>query len=80
MIKLCFDYGHGGKDSGASYKGRKESDDVLRIGKAVAEELRRHGVVVDETRTGDVAVSLKERSGFENKGNYEDLDESKYQP
>lgn len=38
MIKLCFDYGHGGKDSGASYKGRKESDDVLRIGKAVAAE------------------------------------------
>ena len=39
MIRLCFDYGHGGQDSGASYKGRKESDDVLSIGKAVATQV-----------------------------------------
>ena len=71
MIKLCFDYGHGGKDSGASYKGRKESDDVLSIGKAVAAQVRRHGVTVDETRTSDATVSLGARSQLENKGSYD---------
>lgn len=71
MAKLCFDYGHGGQDSGAYYKGRKESDDVLSLGKAVAVEVRRHGVIVDETRTTDTAVSLGGRSSFENKGNYD---------
>ena len=71
MIKLCFDYGHGGQDSGASYKGRKESDDVLRIGKAVAAQVRRHGVMVDETRTSDTTVSLGVRSQLENKGSYD---------
>jgi len=37
----------------------------------VAEVLRCHGVIVDETRTADVNLSLKERSDFENKGNYD---------
>ena len=71
MIKICCDPGHGGNDSGAVYKGRKEKDDNLAIGKAVAKELRRHGVIVDETRTGDKTVSLKERSNLENKGSYD---------
>ena len=71
MIKICCDYGHGGNDSGAVYKGRKEKDDNLAIGKAVAKELRRHGVIVDETRTGDKTVSLKERSNLENRGSYD---------
>ena len=71
MIKLCFDYGHGGSDSGACYKGRKESNDVLSLGRAVAKEVRRHGIIVDETRTSDVTVSLNERSNFENRSNYD---------
>ena len=66
MAKICCDYGHGGKDPGAVYKGRKESDDNLVLGRAVAAELRRHGVVVDEIRTEDKTVSLGERSGFAN--------------
>lgn len=70
MARLCFDYGHGGEDSGACYKGRKESNDVLSLGKAVAEKVRRHGVTVDETRTNDITVSLRERSNFENRNNY----------
>ncbi len=32
---IMFDYGHGGKDSGATYKGRKEKDDNLKLGKDV---------------------------------------------
>jgi N-acetylmuramoyl-L-alanine amidase len=47
MAKLCFDYGHGGSDSGACYNGRKDSMDVLNIGREVAAEVRRHGVTVD---------------------------------
>lgn len=71
MARLCFDYGHGGEDSGACYNGRKESNDVLSIGKAVATEVRRHGVTVDETRTSDATVSLQGRSNFENKNKYD---------
>lgn len=71
MARLCFDYGHGGSDPGAVYKGRKESEDNLSIGMEVAKELRRHGIEIDEIRTTDVAVSLKQRSEFENKGNYD---------
>ncbi|VFU11658.1 N-acetylmuramoyl-L-alanine amidase [anaerobic digester metagenome] len=68
MAKICLDYGHGGKDPGAVYKGRKESDDNLSFGKAVAAELKRHGVEVIETRAVDETVSLGERSGVANSG------------
>ncbi len=71
MAKLCFDYGHGGSDSGACYNGRKESMDVLSIGREVASEVRRHGVMVDETRTTDATVSLQQRSDFENRQSYD---------
>lgn len=71
MVKICLDYGHGGSDPGAVYKGRKESDDNLAIGKSVAAELRRHGIEVIETRTADKTVSLGERSSFANKKGYD---------
>lgn len=71
MVRLCLDYGHGGEDPGAIYKGRCEKNDVLNIGKAVAKELRRHGVIVDETRTTDKTMSLRERSNFEKSGRYD---------
>ena len=71
MARLCFDYGHGGEDGGACYNGRKESNDVLSIGRAVAAEVRRHGVTVDETRTSDATVSLNDRSNFENRNTYD---------
>lgn len=71
MIRICCDYGHGGNDPGAVYKGRCEKDDVLKIGKTIVAELRRHGVIVDETRTEDTTMSLKERSNFENKKKYD---------
>ena len=71
MARICFDYGHGGSDPGAVYKGRKESDDNLKLGLAVAKEVRRHGVIVDETRTTDKTMSLDERSSMENKKDYD---------
>ena len=70
MARICIDAGHGG-EPGAVYKGRKESDDNLALGKAVTAELRRHGVIVDETRTGDNTVSLRDRSNFENRKSYD---------
>lgn len=71
MARLCFDYGHGGSDPGASYHGRRESNDVLSLGKEVASEVRRHEVIVDETRTADITMSLKQRSDFERKQEYD---------
>lgn len=71
MTRLCMDYGHGGSDPGASYKGRKEKDDVLKLGLAVAKELRSYGILIDETRTKDLTLSLKERSDFEKKKQYD---------
>jgi len=71
MAIVDFDYGHGGKDSGAILGNRKESNDVLSIGKEVAVEMRRHGVTVDETRTTDATVSLNARSDFENNNAYD---------
>jgi len=71
MAKLCFDYGHGGNDSGAILGNRKESNDVLSVGKEIAVEMRRHGVTVDETRTNDSTLSLRDRSSFENRKSYD---------
>ncbi|SUY47689.1 cell wall hydrolase/autolysin [Clostridium putrefaciens] len=71
MVRLCFDYGHGGEDSGACYKMRKESNDVLNLGRSIASEVRRHGIIVDETRTSDDTVSLNARSNFENRNTYD---------
>lgn len=71
MARVCLDYGHGGEDSGAVYGSRKEKDDNLALGLKVAEELRRHGVIVDETRTKDTTLSLKDRTLFANRGNFD---------
>lgn len=71
MIRICFDYGHGGRDPGAIYKGRRESMDNLVLGMKVAERLREFGVMVDETRTTDASKSLSERCIFANNGKYD---------
>lgn len=39
MIKIYIDPGHGGGSIGASYKGRKEQDDCLRLARAVRDIL-----------------------------------------
>lgn len=71
MVRICFDYGHGGKDSGAIYNGRKESIDNLIIGMEVAKRVRIFGADVDEIRTTDVSIGLKERCVFANNGKYD---------
>lgn len=51
---IMIDSGHGGMDNGATYNGRKEKDDNLRIGLAVGERLENAGYDVQYTRTTDV--------------------------
>lgn len=71
MLKICFDYGHGGWDPGALYGDRREKDDVLDLGRRVAAEVRRHGPIVDETRSSDRSISLAERVAFERENTYD---------
>lgn len=70
MAKWLIDPGHGGSDPGATYKGRRESDDVLRLSKRVGEILAANGELVSYTRTVDTFVSLSARSSMENRGVY----------
>lgn len=71
MVKICFDYGHGGKDPGALYKGRRESMDNLELGMRVAEQVGIYSLEIGETRTRDMDVSLKARVDFANRGSYD---------
>ncbi len=66
MAKIGMDYGHGGSDPGAVYSGRRESADVLRLGLAITDKLRAAGLTVGESRNGDTAVSLMQRSRLSN--------------
>ncbi|WP_010305939.1 N-acetylmuramoyl-L-alanine amidase family protein [Kurthia senegalensis] len=65
-MSIVLDYGHGGRDVGASYKGRNESEDVERFGKMLAAALRKRGVTVHETREGKAFVSLRARVRYSN--------------
>ena len=71
MANWLGDAGHGGKDAGASYNGRKESDDVLRLAARVGELMRVNGENFAMTRTSDKFLELSERTNIENRGNYD---------
>ncbi len=64
--KIILDPGHGGYDSGASYEGRREKDDVLNLAFDVAANLRRLGYEVEFTRTDDVYDSPTEKARIGN--------------
>ena len=68
---VMFDYGHGGKDNGASLGNRLEKTDVLNLGKDIKKVIEKHGVKVDETRVDDRYISLTERCNKTNKKNYD---------
>lgn len=57
MAKVVLDAGHGGVNPGATYNGRRESDDALALVQAVGEILENNGVEVVYTRTTDVYES-----------------------
>lgn len=51
---IIIDAGHGGFDNGASYNGRKEKDDNLKLALAVGAKLEQAGFPVLYTRTTDI--------------------------
>lgn len=71
-VDIILDAGHGGFDNGASYMGRAEKDDVLRLTLAVGEKLQADGYNVYYTRTTDVYNSPYEKAELANQsqGNY----------
>ena len=54
MATVAIDAGHGGMDYGASYNGRREKDDNLKLALMVGEILENNGVDVVYSRTTDV--------------------------
>lgn len=62
MAKVYIDPGHGGSDPGAVYKGRKEADDVLKMGLAVGKILTANGIEVKYSRTGNIDKLLNDRT------------------
>lgn len=57
MAKVVLDAGHGAVNPGATYNGRRESDDAMALVLAVGEILENNGVEVVYTRTTDVYES-----------------------
>ena len=66
---IIIDAGHGGYDNGATYKGRAEKDDNLRLAMRVGEILRNQGYQVKYTRTEDAYLSPFERAQIANRNN-----------
>lgn len=66
MVNITLDFGHGGKDSGATGNGLREKDRVLAIGLKVGKELERQKLNVTYTRKGDIFIPLKRRSEISN--------------
>lgn len=64
---IFLDAGHGGKDSGATYRGRKESDDVLKLVKAIGKKLKSAGYTVKYARTTDIYESPTKKAEDANK-------------
>lgn len=59
--KIYIDAGHGGDSIGATYKGRKEQDDCLRLALAVGKLVAAQGIEVKYSRTTDVNPDLTGR-------------------
>ncbi|MDO5520343.1 MAG: N-acetylmuramoyl-L-alanine amidase [bacterium] len=66
--KIYIDAGHGGYDNGATYNGRKEKDDNLKLALAVGDALRKKGIDTDFTREKDVYQSPSEKAQMANEG------------
>lgn len=69
MAKFVIDAGHGGSDNGATYEGRREKDDNLRLALAVGEILEDNGAEVVYTRTTDVYNTPFEKATMGNNAN-----------
>lgn len=65
-LAIVIDAGHGGVDPGTTGSGEHEKRWTLIVSLALAEELRRRGLMVELTRSADMTVPLLDRSGFAN--------------
>lgn len=64
--RVMIDAGHGGYDNGATYKGRREKDDTLRLALAVGNILANDGFDVTYTRTTDIYQNPNEKAKLAN--------------
>lgn len=62
MATVILDAGHGGADFGATYMGRMEKDDNLRLTLAIGDILQNAGVNVLYTRTEDIYESPAQKA------------------
>ena len=69
--RVILDAGHGGWDNGATYDGRTEKMDNLRLAQAVGRILENNGIDVVYTRTDDIYQSPNEKARI---GNMENAD------
>ena len=67
METIIIDAGHGGYDNGATYQGRKEKEDTLKLAMAVGDILEKDGYNVIYTRTSDVYQSPFEKAQIANR-------------
>jgi len=65
-LLIVVDPGHGGWDNGASWEGRLEKDDNLRLGLQVRDQLLAQNIPVLMTRDSDVYVTLADRASMAN--------------
>lgn len=65
--QVVIDAGHGGDDLGASFGGRNEKDDNLRLAHRVRDILVENGIDVALTRNKDYFVTLEDRCVFANR-------------
>lgn len=67
--KIVIDAGHGGSNPGATYQGRRESDDALKLALAVGRILEENGNDVVFTRTTDTTQSVGQKAAIANEEN-----------
>lgn len=67
--RVTVDAGHGGFDNGASFNGRKEKDDTLRLALLVGQILAENGIDVNYTRTTDRYQSPTRKAEIGNENN-----------
>lgn len=65
-MKVILDAGHGGADPGATYYGRQEKIDTLKLALAVGSILSQHGVDVVYTRVNDTYNTPYEKAQMGN--------------
>ncbi|MGN0157701.1 MAG: N-acetylmuramoyl-L-alanine amidase [Brotaphodocola sp.] len=67
--KIIIDAGHGGEEPGATYQGRQEKNDTLRLALAVGQILSDHGMEVVYTRVTDTYQTPFEKAQIANLSN-----------